>query len=509
VKRAIIIGIVGLLLIAIAIGLSLLQRPSEPDLVATAPAAPSAPTGAVAPVTPPPPMAPAASVAPTVPVVASEPSAAAAEGVPPAAASQSAPVATEQPVAPSFDVVRVDEKGDAVIAGRAAPNSEVVVRDGQTAIGAVTTDSRGEFVFLPEKPLAPGQRVLSLESTDPATGAAVVSQDEVVLAVPEKGKTIAGMAAATGDTTPLAVLVPRDGSGARPLQVPEPPPMAAAPTASDAPTASNAPATSDAPAAVAAVVPDEPAPSTTAAPVVADAQPTAPAPSAPPKAAAPAPVTVPPQVAAAPEAAAPASTPAPMAGGTVQAPSTLPSSPVPPVAMAAPSLPEIVPPKANGNQAIARDGGPVSVDVVDYDEIGNVTVGGQAQPGAQVQVYVNNGFVGRVIVAGTGRWSLTPTANISPGRYLLRVDQLAPSGMVIARAELPFTRANVTEIAASDNRAVVVQPGNSLWRIARRVYGKGLMYSDIYRANREQIRNPNLIYPGQIFAVPADGEKAG
>ena len=43
---------------------------------------------------------------------------------------------------------------------------------------------------------------------------------------------------------------------------------------------------------------------------------------------------------------------------------------------------------------------------------------------------------------------------------------------------------------------------NSLWRISRRVYGAGLRYSVIYQANRDRIRDPNLIYPGQIFVVP-------
>ena len=49
---------------------------------------------------------------------------------------------------------------------------------------------------------------------------------------------------------------------------------------------------------------------------------------------------------------------------------------------------------------------------------------------------------------------------------------------------------------------VVVQPGNSLWRIASRVYGEGLLYTEIYQANVGQIRDPDLIYPGQIFDLP-------
>ena len=77
-----------------------------------------------------------------------------------------------------------------------------------------------------------------------------------------------------------------------------------------------------------------------------------------------------------------------------------------------------------------------------------------------------------------------------------------PSGKVIARVESPFSRAEITTGLPAET-AVIVQPGNSLWRIARRVYGEGVRYSVIYQANREQIRNPDLIYPGQIFVVPS------
>ena len=54
----------------------------------------------------------------------------------------------------------------------------------------------------------------------------------------------------------------------------------------------------------------------------------------------------------------------------------------------------------------------------------------------------------------------------------------------------------------ADGQVVVVQPGNSLWRIARRVYGEGVQYTIIYSANKQQIGNPDLIYPGQVFQVP-------
>ena len=50
--------------------------------------------------------------------------------------------------------------------------------------------------------------------------------------------------------------------------------------------------------------------------------------------------------------------------------------------------------------------------------------------------------------------------------------------------------------------SVIIRKGDNLWRISRRILGRGIRYSTIYQANREQIKNPNLIFPGQIFSVP-------
>jgi nucleoid-associated protein YgaU len=50
---------------------------------------------------------------------------------------------------------------------------------------------------------------------------------------------------------------------------------------------------------------------------------------------------------------------------------------------------------------------------------------------------------------------------------------------------------------------MTVVRGDSLWRLSRNSLGSGERYAMIYKANRQQIRNPNLIYPGQILVVPA------
>ena len=49
-----------------------------------------------------------------------------------------------------------------------------------------------------------------------------------------------------------------------------------------------------------------------------------------------------------------------------------------------------------------------------------------------------------------------------------------------------------------------VQPGATLWAIAEERYGAGILYVTVFEANRDRIRNPDLIYPGQVFILPED-----
>jgi nucleoid-associated protein YgaU len=143
----------------------------------------------------------------------------------------------------------------------------------------------------------------------------------------------------------------------------------------------------------------------------------------------------------------------------------------------------------------------LSLDAIDYDEAGNISMSGQAPEGAQVRIYLDNRPIGDATTGAAGVWLLAPSISVPPGLYRMRVDQIDRAGRVVARIETPFSRAGPMGDLPRD-AVVFVQPGNSLWRIARRNYGKGVRYTVIYEANRDQIRNPDLIYPGQIFVVP-------
>ncbi len=186
--------------------------------------------------------------------------------------------------------------------------------------------------------------------------------------------------------------------------------------------------------------------------------------------------------------------------------------------------------------------GAVVVETVEIEPGGKFHVSGQARAGAALRLYLNDSFVTSVTAGADGRFAVTINEGVGPGNYRVRLDETSSSGSVRARAEVPFnapdTTASVSAPATAFKRpeaaatqgpqlaaagaavlpnsqvspATVVVPkittttvsrGDSLWRLSQLSYGAGTRYAVIYKANREQIRNPNLIYPGQVFVLPA------
>jgi nucleoid-associated protein YgaU len=145
--------------------------------------------------------------------------------------------------------------------------------------------------------------------------------------------------------------------------------------------------------------------------------------------------------------------------------------------------------------------GDLVMSTLDYDEGGHITVTGKASPGAVVRAYINDTMVAEGQAAADGSWRLVLAKPVEPGKYRLRLDRLAKDGKPVARLELPFERIPVPPATGNSERLVVVR-GDSLWNIARAHYGTGFQHTLIYGANKDQIRDPDLIYPGQVFSLP-------
>ncbi len=144
----------------------------------------------------------------------------------------------------------------------------------------------------------------------------------------------------------------------------------------------------------------------------------------------------------------------------------------------------------------------LSVDIIDYGETGeDLILSGRASREHEVRLYLGDEYIGRAQPDGDGKWELRPDRKIPGGDYRLRADLVDRDGQTVSRIELPFSRSRTVRYIPSTSR-VIVQPGNSLWRIARAVYGRGIRYTVIYERNRDQIRDPHWIYPGQVFQLP-------
>jgi nucleoid-associated protein YgaU len=131
-----------------------------------------------------------------------------------------------------------------------------------------------------------------------------------------------------------------------------------------------------------------------------------------------------------------------------------------------------------------------------------VTITGQASAGAAIRAYIDDKPAAESATGADGRWRLAPTAPIAPGRHTLRLDRLGPDGKPAARLELTFERLAPAAPGVADKRRLTVVRGDNLWNIARAHYGEGLRYTVIFEANKSQIRDPDLIYPGQTFSLP-------
>jgi nucleoid-associated protein YgaU len=200
----------------------------------------------------------------------------------------------------------------------------------------------------------------------------------------------------------------------------------------------------------------------------------------------------------------------------------------------------------------------VQLTAVDYDAAGNIVFSGRAAAGSVVRFYVDNKAAGEGVADAAGNWSFKGSESVKPGTHMLRADSVDAAGKVVSRIELPFLREAPEAVAAAQvataepaakpapevktaepvaavptveqpvaqpepenqvvavqpqpeapapvveegPRTLVIQPGNTLWKLSREVYGKGRMYTIIFKANRNQVKNPNRIYPGQILTAP-------
>ena len=355
-----------------------------------------------------------------------------------------APVAPIQPVekakiVPSFDTVRVEPSGEALIAGTAEPGSEVVVKFNGQAVGTAMANADGAFVITPDKPLPSGPGALSIESR--SNEVVVASADSVAVDVK----------AGAVDTPLVAVLKP-DGP-TKVIQAPAAQEPALPPSKTvnldtvdydqtgnivfggRGPAGSKVQLYVDNNAYGLADINDKG--TWTFAGL--------------------SPLAVGPHALRADEIGS---------NGAVKSRIEMPFYREEPAKVAtAPLTP-------------ATPEAPKPAEVATAQEVPAPT-----PPAEVAQVAVPE----------------APAA-APPAEAIPAVEPAADEPAIVA-AQVPAAAETVQEAAAAPTQ-VIIQPGNNLWKLSRQIYGKGMMYTVIYEANKDQIRKPSLIYPGQIFLTP-------
>ncbi len=141
------------------------------------------------------------------------------------------------------------------------------------------------------------------------------------------------------------------------------------------------------------------------------------------------------------------------------------------------------------------------ISTIDYKNGVLTSISGSASSASELNVYIDNQFVAKAAADDKKLWSVAINQKIEDKAYKIRVDMVEKdTGKVISRIESDFKPA--FKKIAGRKMIEVVQNGDSLWEIARKVYGDGYAYINIYEANKSQIKDPKKLYPGQIFILP-------
>ena len=452
-----------------------------------------------------------------------------------AASEPAGPLGSMAP--PTFDIVRVEPDGSTVLAGRAPAGSSIALLDGQTKIGGDTASPSGDFVVALDQRLEVGEHQLTLQATAP-DGRAATSAEVAIVSIPEKGREnelLAMVETPDGPSRLISIPSARENVPNQPAPLattatlPEPDaadglstssaaaeatllPSTAPATASPAqdgdaglrlPLAANRSATSGLPAAALAVEAVEiegdriyiAGRASGAASVRAYID-NAFLATAPKVAAdrflitAKAPVVPGDHMVRADALDA-----AGKVVARVEVPFNRPEGrDMAAISAMAPAEPPHVPAPTQDAGTTGED--PSSAPV----QAGPTIAGEQPDAAARVPLQVPEALAtpGETASAASPAREATTSAPAPSGADTLM--SAAGPGDDIAVIRQPALETVGTR--------VIIRRGDTLWRISRDTYGKGASYTVIYLANGDQIRDPNRIYPGQVFRMPrseADG----
>ena len=143
------------------------------------------------------------------------------------------------------------------------------------------------------------------------------------------------------------------------------------------------------------------------------------------------------------------------------------------------------------------------VDSIFFNEHGNVAIQGKANFGSYIDLYINNIVIKKLSISSGPEWKFNSLKVFDFGQHRLKVILRSKDNKVLKKIELPFMRVKIPEGMLPEDY-VIIKPGDMLWSISYRIYGNPFKYVEIFNENKDQISNPDLIFPGQIFTLPKE-----
>ena len=175
---------------------------------------------------------------------------------------------------------------------------------------------------------------------------------------------------------------------------------------------------------------------------------------------------------------------------------------------AMPETAAAAPGKAQANSQIAASQiAALAPSAIVWRDASRILISGTSRGGVRVAVNDAKGQFGEALVLVDGAWQVAGSLDMDIAVNQLRFALFDDANQIIARYDLPVKARDLAK-GQDGSPLIVVNKGDMLWRIAYHQLGEGVKYVDIVRRNQQDIADPDLIYPKQIFAVPQSSATA-
>ena len=148
----------------------------------------------------------------------------------------------------------------------------------------------------------------------------------------------------------------------------------------------------------------------------------------------------------------------------------------------------------NNNQEVRG----LALDSSEHFDNEKLRLKGRSIPNAEIQIFISKKLIGKSIADAQGNWEFSINEIVFEN-YDLEIKSSFENNILSLKTQILNGK---IDSKLFYEKEIIVENGNSLWRIARKTLGGGILYAEIYKNNKKIINDPDLIFPGQVFKIP-------